>query len=303
MDKELKAQIKYTLIECIEESLNLIRKSSKEILKIKDKNEITGDNPVTQIDLDSQNLIINNINKKFPNHEILGEEGKEEKIVKSDFLWIIDPIDGTKNFINQIPFFCVSIAIVYKGEIIGGAVGLPWEKNSIIYAMKNEGISSNFSQKNYQDLKKYPVAGILSFAPTYFNLSYIVKNQFYKNSGELRNLGSAAAEMALVANGNAQLALSGYAFCWDFAAAWILIKESKKSIFYGNMKKNIWEDINPWKKYYDDGYYNLELLKKWRGKFFASNKEIQDFILKNIKPNGRSKTNIFRRFIKFLFLR
>lgn len=303
MDKELKAQIKYTLIECIEESLNLIKKSSKEILKIKDKNEITGDNPVTQIDLDSQNLIINNINKKFPNHEILGEEGKEEKIVKSDFLWIIDPIDGTKNFINQIPFFCVSIAIVYKGEIIGGAVGLPWEKNSIIYAMKNEGISSNFSQKNYQDLKKYPVAGILSFAPTYFNLSYIVKNQFYKNSGELRNLGSAAAEMALVANGNAQLALSGYAFCWDFAAAWILIKESKKSIFYGNMKKNIWEDINPWKKYYDDGYYNLELLKKWRGKFFASNKEIQDFILKNIKPNGRSKTNIFRRFIKFLFLR
>ena len=180
MDKELKAQIKYTLIECIEESLNLIKKSSKEILKIKDKNEITGDNPVTQIDLDSQNLIINNINKKFPNHEILGEEGKEEKIVKSDFLWIIDPIDGTKNFINQIPFFCVSIAIVYKGEIIGGAVGLPWEKNSIIYAMKNEGISSNFSQKNYQDLKKYPVAGILSFAPTYFNLSYIVKNQFYK---------------------------------------------------------------------------------------------------------------------------
>ncbi|MEC7837244.1 MAG: inositol monophosphatase family protein [Chloroflexota bacterium] len=303
MDKELKAQIKYTLIECIEESLNLIKKSSKEILKIKDKNEITGDNPVTQIDLDSQNLIINNINKKFPNHEILGEEGKEEKIVKSDFLWIIDPIDGTKNFINQIPFFCVSIAIVYKGEIIGGAVGLPWEKNSIIYAMKNEGISSNFSQKNYQDLKKYPVAGILSFAPTYFNLSYIVKNQFYKNSGELRNLGSAAAEMALVANGNAQLALSGYAFCWDFAAAWILIKESKKSIFYGNMKKNIWEDINPWKKYYDDGYYNLELLKKWRGKFFASNKEIQGFILKNIKPNGRSKTNIFRRFIKFLFLR
>ena len=303
MDKKLTTQIKYTLIECVEDSLSLIRKSSKDILNIKDKNEIIGDNPVTQIDLNSQDLIIKKIKTQFPNHEILGEEGKQDKIVKSDFLWVIDPIDGTKNFINQIPFFCVSIAIMYKGEIIGGAVGLPWEETSIIYAMKNEGINSNFSQKNSQELKNHPVPGILSFAPTYFNLSYVVKNKFYKNSGELRNFGSAAAEIALVANGNAQLALSGYAFCWDFAAAWILIKESKKSIFYGNMEKNIWEDTNPWRKYYKDGSYNLETLKKWRGKFFASNKEIEAFILKNIKPNGRTKTNIFRRFNKFLFLR
>ena len=303
MDKNLENKIKNILLECIDDSLDLIKKSSKEIFKITDKNEIIGDNPVTQIDLNSQDLIVNKIKKQFPDHEILGEEGKEEKKVKSDFLWIIDPIDGTKNFINQIPFYCVSIAVMHKKEIIGGAVGLPWEKKSVIYAIKNQGIKSNFAQKNSQRLQDFPVPGILSFAPTYFNLSYIVKNSFYKNSGELRNLGSAAAEIALVANGNAQLSLSGYAFTWDFAAAWILIKEANKSIFYGNMNKNIWEDINPWAPFFNNGFYDLENLKKWRGKFFASNKEIESFILQNIKPNGRQKKNFFRRLKKYLFLR
>jgi len=302
MDKKLETQIKNTLLECIEDSLNLIKESSKEIFNIEDKNNVVGDNPVTQIDLNSQDLIVSKIKSKFPDHEILGEEGKEEKKVKSNFLWIIDPIDGTKNFINQIPLFCVSIAIMHKDEIIGGAVGLPWQNNSVIYAFKGKGITSNFLQKNTQKIQEYPVPGILSFAPTYFNLSYVIKNEFYKKSGELRNLGSAAAEIALVANGNAQLALSGYAFCWDFAAAWILIKESKKSIFWGNMNKNIWEDVNPWKKYFSDGFYDLEKLKKWRGKFFASNKEIENFILKNTKPNGRQNKNIIRRLKRYFFL-
>ena len=105
MDKKLETQIKNTLLECVEDSLNLIRESSKEVFNIEDKNDVVGDNPVTQIDLNSQNLIVNKIKSSFPNHAILGEEGEEEKKVKSNFLWIIDPIDGTKNFINQIPFF------------------------------------------------------------------------------------------------------------------------------------------------------------------------------------------------------
>ena len=303
MDEYIKKQIKDTLIECIEDSLDLILDSSKKKIKISDKNQIKGDNPVTEIDINSQKLIVSKIKKRFPDHEILGEEGKEDEIVEYDYLWIIDPIDGTKNFINQIPFFCVAIAIMYKGEIIGGGVGLPWKEKSIIYAIKDEGITSNFLQENFQELKNVPIPGILSFAPTYFNLSYIIKKEFYKNSGELRNLGSAAAEISLVANGNAQLALSGFAFCWDFAAAWIIIKESKKSIYHGNMEKNIWEDKNPWQKYFQNGTYNLGKMKNWRGKFFASNKEIEKFILKNVRPNGRSKTDFYRRLKKFLFLR
>mgnify|MGYP006216623363 FL=1 len=144
--------------------------------------------------------------------------------------------------------------------------------------------------------------GIISFAPTYFQSSYLIKKDFYKHSGELRNLGATALEMALVANGNAQLALSGYAFTWDFAAGWILIKESGKQILYGNMEKNKWEDINPWNKFFSDGHYNLEKLKSWRGKFVAFDKELYDYIVNNISPNGKTKKSFFKRILNLFYI-
>ena len=288
MITESLSSIKDLLIELIDESLNLIKKSENIDYKIKDKNQITGDNPVTEIDLKTQNLITSRINRKFPKHAILGEEGESKKVVKADYLWIIDPIDGTKNFINDLPLYSVSIAVMFKGNIVAGGIGLPWKNNFIISDYEGSGLQSS-SAKKYLAKNCKPSAGLITFAPTYFQRSYRIKTNFLKFSGEIRNLGSTAAELALVANGNAQLALSGYAFTWDFAAAWILVKESNKKIFFGNMNDNKWQDINPWKKYFNNGLYELEKLKNWRGKFMACQRNHSEFLLNNIKPNGRKK--------------
>ncbi|NCG35099.1 MAG: hypothetical protein GWO78_03770 [Dehalococcoidales bacterium] len=298
MENTTNKKIINILLECINESLDLIRLSIKDNYKISDKNNIKGDNPVTDIDHDSQNLIIKKIKENFPSHGILGEEGNELESVKSDYLWIIDPIDGTKNFINQLPLYCVSIAVFYQGTPLVGSVGIPWDSNAIIYAIKDEGIKSNFSNIKKLDNHDKPVPGIISFAPTYFQSSYEIKKDFYKNSGELRNLGATALEIALVANGNAQLALSGYAFTWDFAAGWILIKESNKGILYGNMENNKWEDINPWNKFFSNGHYDLKKMKNWRGKFVAFDRGLHDYIINNINPNGKMKKSFFRRILK-----
>tara|TARA_B000000460_G_scaffold234250_1_gene194610 strand:+ start:906 stop:1799 length:894 start_codon:yes stop_codon:yes gene_type:complete len=297
MITESLSSIKDLLIEVIDESLNLIKKSENIDYKIKDKNQITGDNPVTEIDLKTQNLITSRINRKFPKHAILGEEGESKKVVKSDYLWIIDPIDGTKNFINALPLYCVSIAVMFKGNIVAGGIGLPWKNNFIISAYEGSGLQSS-SAKKYLAKNCKPSAGLITFAPTYFQRSYRIKTNFLKFSGEIRNLGSTAAELALVANGNAQLALSGYAFIWDFAAAWILVKESNKKIFFGNMNDNKWQDINPWKKYFNNGLYELEKLKNWRGKFMACQRDHSEFLLNNIKPNGRKKSFSFLDYFK-----
>ena len=297
MITESLSSIKDLLIELIDESLNLIKKSENIDYKIKDKNQIAGDNPVTEIDLKTQNLITSRINRKFPKHAILGEEGESKKVVKSDYLWIIDPIDGTKNFINALPLYCVSIAVMFKGNIVAGGIGLPWKNNFIISAYEGSGLQSS-SPKKYLAENCKPSAGLITFAPTYFQRSYRIKTNFLKFSGEIRNLGSTAAELALVANGNAQLALSGYAFIWDFAAAWILVKESNKKIFFGNMNDNKWQDINPWKKYFNNGLYELEKLKNWRGKFMACQRNHSEFLLNNIKPNGRKKSFSFLDYFK-----
>ena len=297
MITESLSSIKDLLIELIDESLNLIKKSENIDYKIKDKNQIAGDNPVTEIDLKTQNLITSRINRKFPKHAILGEEGESKKVVKADYLWIIDPIDGTKNFINDLPLYSVSIAVMFKGNIVAGGIGLPWKNNFIISAYEGSGLQSS-SAKKYLAKNCKPSAGLITFAPTYFQRSYRIKTNFLKFSGEIRNLGSTAAELALVANGNAQLALSGYAFTWDFAAAWILIKESNKKIFFGNMNDNKWQDINPWKQYFNNGLYELEKLKNWRGKFMACQRDHSEFLLNNIKPNGRKKSFSFLDYFK-----
>ena len=182
----------------------------------------------------------------------------------------------------------VSIAVMFKGNIVAGGIGLPWKNNFIISAYEGSGLQSS-SPKKYLAENCKPSAGLITFAPTYFQRSYRIKTNFLKFSGEIRNLGSTASELALVANGNAQLALSGYAFTWDFAAAWILVKESNKKIFFGNLNDNKWQDINPWKKYYNNGLYELDKLKNWRGKFMACQREHTEFLLNNIKPNGRKK--------------
>ena len=199
-----------------------------------------------------------------------------------------DKSNGTKNFINALPLYCVSIAVMFQGNIIAGAIGLPWKNNFIISAYEGSGLQST-SPKRYMEENSKPSAGLITFAPTYFQRSYQIKRNFLQSSGEIRNFGSTAAELALVANGNAQLSLSGYAFTWDFAAAWILVKESNKKIFFGNLNDNKWQDINPWKKYYNNGLYELDKLKNWRGKFLACQKDHAEFLLNNIKPNGRKK--------------
>ena len=76
------------------------------------------------MDIKIESLIIKGIHKSYPDHNILSEEIGDMK-KDSDYLWVIDPIDGTKNFLKDIPLFTVSIALQYKDEIVLGVVFNP----------------------------------------------------------------------------------------------------------------------------------------------------------------------------------
>jgi len=76
---------------------------------------------VTQMDLDAENLIVGKIRQAFPKHEFLGEEGHTAR-QDADYVWIIDPLDGTRNYAQGIPFFCISIALNARGRTVLGVV-------------------------------------------------------------------------------------------------------------------------------------------------------------------------------------
>ena len=101
-------------------------------IKVEFKDEHERD-PVTAADKETQEYLTAEILKRFPEHGILGEEGtKEEKESEEpakDILWVLDPLDGTTNFMNGLPVFASSIGVLYRGWPMAAALYLPWPTN------------------------------------------------------------------------------------------------------------------------------------------------------------------------------
>ena len=106
-------------------------------IEYKDKEER---DPVTEVDKACQDYLVGEINRRFPDHSILGEEQSEEEAKKAkedagatdppcgDFLWVLDPLDGTTNFLNGLPVYAVSVGVLHKGRPLAGALFIPWPK-------------------------------------------------------------------------------------------------------------------------------------------------------------------------------
>lgn len=112
-------------------------------LKTDVKNDHT---PVTIADKESEQIIRNEISSNFPDHDIFGEEfghtDNSNNHDKSDYLWLIDPLDGTKSFVRQYPFFSTQIALMYQGELVMGVSNAPMFEE-MAWAIKGKGAFLN----------------------------------------------------------------------------------------------------------------------------------------------------------------
>ena len=172
-----------------------------------------GYDPVTTSDKAFEKFIRKEIKKRFPTHQIIGEEFGKTKD-KSDFAWIIDPIDGTINFLHGIPHFAISIALKYKNEIVSGIVFDPI-KDEMFYAEKNNG--AFFNNQRIRVSKKNKIEDCLFVTG---NKIKIIPDLIY------RKTGSAALDMAYVAAGRYDGYFQHDIKLWDIAAGIILVKEA-----------------------------------------------------------------------------
>lgn len=194
-------------------------------IKINFKGKI---DPVTEADRLSQEKIVNLIRKKFHGHSTIGEEGGESAC-SAEYCWIIDPLDGTVNFIHHLPIFCVSIGLLHDGKIISGVVHAPI-LNETFVAEKGGGAWLNGKRievsKTGSLLRALAVTGFPYYIHSKPNraIKYLV-NVITKVQG-LRRLGSAALDLAYVAMGRFdafwELGLSP----WDVAAGSLLVDEA-----------------------------------------------------------------------------
>ena len=203
-------------------------------------------NLVTEYDLLSEKTIISYINKKFEDHSILcEEEGEFEK--KSEYKWIIDPLDGTVNFAHDIPMFAVSLAVTKKDEIISAVTFHPLI-NELFVAEKSKGAFLNGEKLSVTQTKKLDDAFLTTGFP--YNL-HENPNQcqdrflnILKLGLPIRRIGVASLDLAYIAAGRFDIFWETGLGSWDCAAGILLIEEAGGRVTHYDGSKVILKNKN-----------------------------------------------------------
>ena len=159
---------------------------------------------VTKVDKLSESMLIERIGKCFPDHSVLGEESGEHD-AHSDYLWVVDPLDGTNNYSQGLPVFCVSIGLQYRGETLLGVVYAPY-LNELYTAIRGKGAFLNNAPIHVSDKTEL--------------------DRILPHLRGIRRMGSAAYDLCGVAAGF----LDGYwelgLKLWDVCAGVLIVQEA-----------------------------------------------------------------------------
>jgi len=222
-------------LKSAEESGKILLKYFRKNIKVHYKGII---NPVTIADRESERKIIQIIKKNFPEHNIICEETcpNIDRIQKSkcNYWWVIDPLDGTVNYIHGLPQFCVSIGVL-KGnnpknaEPVLGVIYNPVSKE-LFYAEKNKGAYLNRKRINVSKTSSFSKALFVTGFPYYVhkNPDNVIKNlaKFLVKIEGIRRLGSAALDMAYVASGIFDGFWEEGLNPWDVTAGTVIVREA-----------------------------------------------------------------------------
>lgn len=232
------------------EKIILIAKEAGEVLRdgfgknFSIEYKTNASNLVTEYDKKCEKLIIDFIRKEFPTHSVLAEESGNH-YYDDEFLWIIDPLDGTTNFAHGLPIFSVSIGVMKKGELICGVV-YDVMRDAIYSAEKNSGSFCNEKKLKVSDNDVLRNSVLVTGFP--YNIAENPDKaferfiEFVKKSRAVRRLGSAAIDLCYVAEGVFDGFWEVSLNAWDIAAGKLIVEEAGGIVtdFYNN-PMNIFE--------------------------------------------------------------
>ncbi len=196
-----------------------------------DVKEKSANDFVTEIDEAAEKEVIYHISKAHPDHSFLGEEGGLQGNADSDYQWVIDPVDGTTNFIRGIPHFAVSIACLYKGQLEHAVILDPIRREEFT-ASRGKGAQLNGRRMRVSSRKSLDGALIgtgipfksrsEAHIPAYAQSLEAVAKQ----TAGIRRAGAASLDLAYVAAGRLDAFWEIGLSQWDIAAGVLLIRET-----------------------------------------------------------------------------
>ena len=253
----------------LEVALEATRRAHKVIMDIYAGNDFgtvikEDDSPVTKADLKANEIICNYLLENFNDYGLLSEELKDDNVrLTKEYVWVVDPIDGTKDFIAKTDEFTVNIALIYNHEVVVGVIGVP-AKDEIYYAVKGEG---SYMIKDSKVTRIFADQRDDNLIQMHSRFHFSKSEEEYFNAHdeivELKEAGS-AYKACLIASGRAHIYLKNSKGTkeWDVAPSDIIVKEAGG--FFGLPNGEIMR-FNRENVYNESGFIALN---KYNEKFF-----------------------------------
>lgn len=216
------------MIQAAEKAARSLTRDFGEVEKLQVSRKGPGDF-VSRADTRAEEIIHGHLSEARPGYGFMMEEGGEIKS-DSDYRWIIDPLDGTNNFLHGVPYWCISIALEHKDEIIAGVVYNPIS-DEMFRAEKGRGA--------FMNRQRLRVSGRDSFETSLIALSEMKPNPDYREGYEkrlralidnniysIRRFGCCALDIAYVSAGRFEVFCDKGLKSWDMAAGALLVKEA-----------------------------------------------------------------------------
>lgn len=230
-EKSIAKQVALEAGKFLKQNFNKFDRSKGVTIKSKDQIQ-------TWVDKAAEKIILRKIKKNFPTHRILSEEtGFNKK--KSDYFWIIDPLDGTTNYTMHLPAYGVSIGLAYKNEMVLGVTYCP-EVNELTVAEKGKGAFLN-NKRLKVSKQKVLSKSLLTFChgSMVHDIKRAIKlySKFKMKGFDYRQIGSAVIEFNFVAAGRTEAIMLPGANLYDVAAGAIIVKEAGGKVTDFNNKE------------------------------------------------------------------
>ena len=263
--------------------------------------------PVTAADKQTQAYLAAEIERRFPGHGILGEEAtKEEQESEEparDTLWVLDPLDGTTNFLNGLPVFASSIGVIHRGRPIAAALYIPWPADGGGFVMHcRRGGGTRISPlvpvegSEGQPVKvletERPIPNRLIGLPGYFPLGNRFTGGLAGKEGEPRTTGSIAYELAMVGRGVMQYGIFGAPRMWDMAGGTLAVQEAGGTVMTRFKGEKQWHPIDSFVPTWEEKTPTMKELRAWVAPLVAGNQHLAPLIANNIRRRFSLNANL-----------
>ena len=216
-----------------------------------------------------------------------------------DILWVLDPLDGTTNYMNGLPVFASSIGVMYRGWPVAAAVYIPWPTSSdagtedgfVLHCHKGGGCFADDLPVSVY-MSDEPVPSRLIGVPGYFGVGQGFTGKLAGKAGEVRTTGSIAYELAMTARGVLQYAMFGAPRLWDMVGGALSVVEAGGVVMTRFRGEKVWHPMESLIPTWETKTPTMKELRNWVAPLVAGNPKVAPLIADNVKRRFSLKAQV-----------